>query len=72
MSRKVNKFKNSQIDCFQRLNGVINYADSEYDIFKSIICIFVVVVYKISEQIGRIHNEPRDLLPNVIIGKQVC
>ena len=36
-SKQISKIVGST--CFQRLNGVNKYADSEYDIFKILICI---------------------------------
>ena len=49
------------------------YVDSEFRIKKFLIRILVVVVvYNKVNKLVKIKNEPRDLLPNVNKGKQVC
>ena len=46
---------------------VNNYADFEFRIYKYILFIFIVVVYKSVNRLVRIQNEPRDFIPIVLM-----
>ena len=55
---------------FQRLYGVIKYADFEFDIFKNNIYIYIVV-YK-PYKVNKFQNGRSNLLLEVVCGNRVC
>ena len=46
---------------------ISKYADFEFRIYKFILFIFIVVVYKLVNRLVRIQNEPRDFIPIVLM-----
>ena len=54
-------FYNGDINLIKILFMVNKYADFEFRIYKFILFIFIVVVYKLVNRLVRIQNEPRVL-----------
>ena len=67
---KVKHFKIVESTCFQGLSEVNKYADSEYDIFKTLTCIYLL--YICHSKWTNFKNCLIDLLPATECGKQVC
>ena len=58
-------FYNGDIILIKILIMVNEDADFEFRIYKFILFIFIVVVYKLVNRLVRIQNEPRDFIPIV-------
>ena len=63
LSGLLNCFYNRDIILIKILIMVNTYADFKFSIYKFILFIFIVVVYKLVNRLLRIQNEPRDFVP---------
>ena len=60
-------FYNGDIILIKILFMVNKYADFEFRIYKFILFIFIVVVYKLTNRLVRIQNQPRYFIPIVLM-----